>query len=515
MTDSTKAIVTLTSGKLEGIEKKGLFTFKGIPYAEPPVGSKRWRPPEPVQAWADIRQAKTFAPVAPQNAGAVSIIDTAAETANQNEDCLYLNVWTPGLDDKKRPVMVWIHGGGFQGGAGSISRYTGKHLAARGDVVVVTINYRLGALGFLNLNEITGGQIPATGNEGLLDQTMALTWVRDNIAAFGGDPGNVTIFGESAGGMSVGILLAFPPARGLFHKAICQSGAASTVFSPSIAKRVAALFLEAAGLKATDPAALRSLAIDQMLAAQAILPQKTWRSELKITMPFSLVADGRVLPEMPLTAIAKGSSQSVPLLVGTTQEEWKLFGAMEPDLAQKEEADIMRRLGRIMPADAASVLYETYKTERGRRGESTAPAEIFSAIQTDRTFGIPACRLLEAQAKQNSNVFSYLFTWKSPALKGKLGACHALDIGFVFRTLDYVFTGKKPEAVTLSEKIQDAWIAFARTGNPACDSLGGWPPYGEKRETMFLGPECKIVREPFAEELRVWDRMSPEVLGML
>ena len=168
-----------------------------------------------------------------------------------------------------------------------------------------------------------------------------------------------------------------------------------------------------------------------------------------------------------------------------------------------------------MSADYAAILYETYRKERAKRGDSTAPAEIFTAIQTDRAFWIPACRLLEAQGKQNSNIFSYLFTWKSPALDGRLGACHAIDIGFVFGTLDTLFTGKSPEAVALSGKVQDAWIALARTGNPACESLGDWPQYGEKRETMILGPDCRVIKEPFAEELRAWNSIPPEALGML
>ncbi len=219
-----KTIVETKSGKIEGAYQDDLFVFKGIPFASPPVGEFRWLPPQPVKPWKSIRQAQAFGPTAPHNSGGLSLMAEYRLEEPQSEDCLYLNVWTPGLDSSKRPVMVWIHGGAFNRGSGSSPQYAGNSLAKRGNAVIVTINYRLGCLGFLNLDKVTGGKIPATGNEGLLDQIAALHWVQDNIASFGGDPGNVTVFGESAGGMSIGCLLAMPLARGLFHKAILQSG---------------------------------------------------------------------------------------------------------------------------------------------------------------------------------------------------------------------------------------------------------------------------------------------------
>lgn len=509
------AAVTVKSGKLRGKTEGGVIVFKGIPYAAPPTGVKRWQPPEPVAAWHGVREAAAASPVAPQNVSAISMIDTAGETENQNEDCLYLNIWTPALDNKRRPVMFWIHGGGFQGGAGSLGRYDGSRLAERGDVVVVTINYRLGALGFLNLNDITGGLIPATGNEGLLDQAAALRWVNDNIERFGGNPDNVTVFGESAGAMSIGVLLAFPPARDLFHKAICQSGAADTVFPLQMGRRIAELLLEVAGMKGADASVWSSLPVERLLTAQVILPTKSWRSELKITMPFSPVIDGDVLPRAPMAAIESGCAKSVPLLVGTTRDEWNLFAAADTDVAKKKEADIVRRLERVMPPDYARLLYDTYTAERRRRGESTSPAEIFCAIQTDRTFTLPARRLLQSQGTQNENVFSYLFDWKSPALNGKLGACHSLEIGFVFGNLDGVFTGNGPQETALSQKLMDAWLSFARTGRPSCESTGEWPQYGRRRETMVFGPDCRIVQDLFAAELRACSTIPAERLGVI
>jgi para-nitrobenzyl esterase len=230
MDKSMETIVKTDAGKVEGYQQRGLYVFKGMPYAAPPVGERRWLPPGAAEPWSGVRQAQSSAAIAPQNMAQGGFLDLNQRPAAepQSEDCLYLNVWTPGLDDAHRPVLFWIHGGGFTGGSGSSPVYKGSRLSSRGNVVVVTTNYRLGPLGFLNLNEITGGKIPATGNEGLLDQVAALEWVRSNITSFGGDPGNVTIFGESAGGMSVGCLLAVPQAKGLFRRAILQSGAANT-----------------------------------------------------------------------------------------------------------------------------------------------------------------------------------------------------------------------------------------------------------------------------------------------
>ncbi|MGA7869291.1 MAG: carboxylesterase family protein, partial [Candidatus Binatus sp.] len=233
------ATVSIHQGKLDGDEQGGLFVFKGIPFAAPPTGARRWLPPEKPASWSGVRDARRFGAVAHQNSVMLSALSAMVIEGEQSEDCLSLNVWTPALGGKRRPVMVWIHGGAFTIGSGSQALYDGSVLARRGDVVVVTVNYRLGPLGFLRLADVTGGKIPATGNEGMLDQVAALEWVRDNIAEFGGDPGNVTIFGESAGGMSVGTLLAMPAARGLFHKAIPQSGACHTGAPVARANRAA------------------------------------------------------------------------------------------------------------------------------------------------------------------------------------------------------------------------------------------------------------------------------------
>jgi para-nitrobenzyl esterase len=436
------------------------------------------------------------------------------EAEPQDEDCLYLNVWTSGLDNARRPVMVWIHGGGFTTGSGSSLAYNGRTLATRGNVVIVTINYRLGALGFLNLKEVTGGKIPATGNEGLLDQAFALKWVHDNISAFGGDPENVTIFGESAGGMSVGTLLAMPAARGLFHRAICQSGAAHTATPMERAIKVTNMFLDILGMKSSDTEGLRSLTIERLLAAHKELATRAldWKSGLG-GLPLQPVVDGKVLPELPISAIANGSADNIPILVGTTLEEAKLFNIMDKNISKMDEARLLRRCQRLIPTGDVPGLIEAYRRARDKRGQSTTPAELFVAIQTDTGFRMPAIRLAESHSRRHQLTYVYLFTWKSPALGGSLGACHALELGFVFGTYEPNFSGSGPEADVLARNIQDAWLAFARTGDPSCQSLGKWPQYGDRRETMLLGRECTVVAAPYDEERRAWEAIPDAAIG--
>src|SRR4030043_1519504 len=298
MTKSDNAVIETKFGKIEGSYQQGLYVFKGIPHAHPPIKEFRWLPPQPVKPWEGVRQAKNFREIAPQNRGMLDdIIPELATQEPQSEDCLFLNIWGHGLDNERRPVMVWIHGGAFSIGSGSNSAYNGSTLSARGNVVIVTINYRLGPLGFLNLNEITGGKIPATGNEGLLDQIAALEWVRENITNFGGNPNNVTVFGESAGGMSIGCLLTMPKARGLFHKAILQSGVGNIAVPLDEAIKVSQGFLDTLGLKGTEVDALRALTVDHLLSAQKkilLKIQKQDSSRITVTAP---VIDGKTIPE--------------------------------------------------------------------------------------------------------------------------------------------------------------------------------------------------------------------------
>jgi len=515
MTRPGEVKVNTTAGMIEGMEQDGLYVFLGIPYAAPPVGERRWLPPQPPEAWSGVRPAHSFGAIAPQNLGELDTLKEFHVAEPQSEDCLYLNVWTPGLDDGHRPVFFWIHGDGFTIGSGSQPVYRGGTLARRGNAVVVTINYRLGLLGFLNLNEITGGKIPATGNEGLLDQVAALKWVRDNISAFGGDPNKVTIFGESAGGMSVGALMALPQARGLFHRAILQSGAASTALTLTQAVKVAELALEILGLSASDIDTLRSLEVERLLAAQQELALRALTSDLGITMPLEPVIDGKVLPQLPLEAIRGGSASDIPVVVGTTLDEWKLFSAADSTLNQMDEATLLSRLQRLIPAEYVPGLIQTYRSARSQRGAPTTPGELFMAIQTDRAFRIPAIRLAEAQQHHGQAAYHYLFTWPSPLFGGRLGACHAIELGFLFGTYEENFSGTGPAADRVARNIQDAWLAFAHTGDPSCESVGVWPAYGERRLTMMLGERCFVEEAPFEPERRAWDSIPERAVGII
>ena len=514
MSNGKEAVAETKSGKVEGSYQRGLYIFKGIPYAAPPVGERRWLPPQPVESWEGVRPAQVFSAIAPQNMMENRVIQTMFVEEPQNEDCLYLNMWSPGLDDARRPVMVWIHGGAFNMGSGSSPMAEGSTLAARGDVVVVSINYRLGLLGFLNLNEVTGGRIPATGNEGLLDQIAALEWVRENIASFGGDPDNVTVFGESAGGMSIGCLLAMPKAGGLFNKAILQSGVGSTVSLLDGAVMVGQKFLEVTGVDAGDTDGLRNLTLEQILSANLTLRKIMAREgeDLRITVTAPVI-DGKTIPEIPIDAIKNGSAKQVSIVAGTNLDEWKLLCLMDLELPKLDKVGLVRRLNYYMPAEFVPGLIEAYRKARTKRGADASAPEIYKAIQTDRMFRIPCLHVVEAQRLHNPSAYNYLFTWESPALDGALGACHALDVGFVFGTCDAAFHGSGPAADKLSRNMKDAWIAFARTSDPGCDSIGKWAPYGESRTTMILGKDCYPEEAPYDDERQAWEPIRDVFTG--
>ena len=512
------ATVSIHQGKLEGDDQGGLFVFKGVPFAAPPVGARRWLAPEKPESWTGLRDARRFGAVSHQNQVMLSALSAMVVDGEQSEDCLYLNVWTPALDGKRRPVMVWIHGGAFTIGSGSQPLYDGSVLARRGDVVVVTINYRLGPLGFLRLADVTNGKIPATGNEGMLDQVAALRWVRDNIAEFGGDPGNVTIFGESAGGMSVGTILAMPSARGLFHKAIPQSGASHTGASVARANRTAERVLSKLGVHPGDAGAIRALTPEQLLTGTLLDDGRTPDPELG--MAYQPVVDGTHVPRAAIEMVGDGTASGVAVMVGSTLEEWKLFSLMDPSLHKLDRAGLGARVSRRLTAAAADALIDTYEKARAARGESVTPAELFTAIETDRTFRMPGVRLAQVQRRHDSRVYSYLFTWPSPAMGGVLGSCHALELGFVFGTNSLpgmtMFAGAGPAAEKLAAQMQDAWLAFARSGDPSCESAGTWEGYTEaRRPTMVFGANTKLEDAPRDQERRAWDAIPDRIFGSL
>lgn len=504
---STKqTIVSTGSGKLEGEFKDGIYAFKGVPYAAPPTGGLRWMPPQPVKPWSGTRPARKYGAIAPQNlmpVGGGFGPDFSGQP--QDEDCLFLNVWTPGLDDARRPVMFWIHGGAFTIGSGSEGFLESGKLARRGDIVVVSINYRLGAWGFLNLKEITGGKIPSTGNEGLLDQVKALEWVLDNIAGFGGDPGNITISGFSAGGMSVGILLALPAAHGKFHKAMNRSGAANIVGTMDNAVKASGQYLNVLGVKEQDVDGLRKLTMQQLLDGQQKLSARSRESGGQ-ALSFQPVVDGNILPDYPMKLIKKGSAKNIPIMAGNMLDELKSMSSMDPSMGKLDEAGLFKRLGSMVSPELVPGLIKAYRDSLQKRGDKPTPGNILGSISTDRMFRIPTIRLVEAQRDNGAPAYNYLFTYPSPAMGGALGAMHGLDNPILFGSLNAEFTGNSPEVEELSLKVQDSCAAFARTGNPSCRTIGEWPVYGKDRMTMVFDKNTRLEAAPYEEERRAWDK---------
>ncbi len=492
--DKTEIIKT-KSGKIQGYKESDLEIFKGISFGEPPVGDLRFQPPVPVKAWDEVLDATEYCSCAFQ---AYSQLEEFFDKLKpESEDCLNLNIWTPAADNGKRPVMFWIHGGAFLFGGGVDPAYDGSALARRGDVVVVTINYRLGSFGYLYLQGL-----PV--NVGSLDQILALEWVRDNIESFGGDPNNVTIFGESAGGYSVVSLCAMPRAKGLFHRVIAQS---APFIDPRKSNKFSKRILRKLGIKKDDLQKLFEIPPEDIMASQ----NKVFAQDPTNILALRPVIDGDTLPIHPLKAFQNGDCADIDFMIGTTLEEAKLFTALNPSM--KEIKDDKFAIGFLLMAgidrEKSEAMLNTYK--EARKGKiSTDPKEIFNAIITDMMFRISTTRLLEAQSQYQSNTYNYLLTWTSPIFKGMFGACHALDIPFVFGTYAdpkwRMFVGKGPELKVLSENIMDAWIAFARTGNPNHEGLPDWPVYDKNtRSTMELGKECKIINAHFEKERVAWD----------
>jgi para-nitrobenzyl esterase len=490
--------VETASGTLRGRQHPAHVAFRGVPYAQSPAGERRWLAPGPVAPWTGVREALDAAPAAPQDP--LVPLPFRAD-GPESEDCLALNVYTPAVDGGRRPVLIWIHGGGFSHGSGAQPAYDGGPLAERGDVVVVTINYRVGALGYLYLGAHGGPAWGAAANAGQLDQIAALQWVHDNIAAFGGDPGNVTIFGQSAGSVAVCTLLAMPAARGLFAKAIAQSGTAGRLGNRDTAAAVTSAYLERLGLPGAERDALLAAAVPDLLRAQgsrgALAP----------------IVDGDTLPEPPTSAVRDGVAAEIPLMIGSTRDEQKLYvpARREPI----DDAELERQVRATVPrraADRAAEVVAVYRESRAGRGLAHDALDIADAVATASRFAMPAVRLAEAQQAHQPRTYVYRVDWESPARRGTLGACHGIEIPFVFgtvgRTGDDRMTGSGPAADRLSHQMMDAWIAFAHHGEPGHDGIGPWPAYetGE-RHTMVFGTDTGVQAEPFEEERRVWASM--------
>ena len=489
----TSLIRDTAAGAVRGETLEGGVTrFLGIPYAEPPVGELRFQPPVARAPWTGTRDALDFGATAPQ-AGPAGPDELLPNRVEVGDDYLTLNIWTRDAD-ASLPVMVFIHGGSFNSGTGSLPLYDGARFARDG-VVLVTINYRLAADGFFWV----GDGVP---NIGLLDQVAALEWVRDNIAAFGGDPAQVTVFGESAGAMSVACLMVMPRASGLFGRAILQSGAGVSVISPESARKIATRLAAILGVAPTR-VGIASVPVPALLAAAAQLGaevsakpfRRLWGDVAKNLMVFEPVVDGDILPGIPEDLVRAGAARDIEVLIGTNTDEANLF--FVPGGALKK-----------MPSIVGSVFAWTYGARRPgtvrhyrrNRPEST-PGQVASAVLTDGYYRMPALRLAES----HPHAHVYEFAWRSPAFDGELGACHAIELPFVFDNLDdpslaQLLGDAPPQAV--ATQVHAAWVAFAKTGDP------GWGAYtAESRVSMRFGVPSTVTAVDRPDERALWPRL--------
>ncbi|MEV7339375.1 carboxylesterase family protein [Streptomyces sp. NPDC093544] len=486
--------VRTAAGLVRGSREAGLAVFRGIPFAEPPVGAHRFAAPQPVRGWDGVRDALSFGPPPPQ-ANAFGM-DELSKGAAGDDNWLTVNVWSPEpVPDAGLPVMVWIQGGAYVIGTSGLPEYDGGRLAREGGVVVVTFNYRVGIEGFA---QIEG----APANRGLLDQVAALQWVRDNIRAFGGAPGRVTVFGESAGGGSVAALLAMPRAAGLFGRAAAGS-VPGTFFSPGLAADIAASCAAELGLRPTV-ADLSTVTPVQLSAAGDAVGAKTaqwadrWGEIAHRSIPFSPVVDGDVLPVTPWQALADGAGRDIELLVGHTREEQRLFTALEGLLGEVTEERATTALGIFAPGPDGARRYRDAFPLAG-------PEELYELVNSDWLFRMPSLHLAQAQIAGGGRAHVYELTWPAPGMGGAFGACHGLDVPLLFGNLTgtqaamLIGETPTPEAEALSAHIRTAWTAFATHGDP------GWAAYDpDQRLVQLLDAQPTVTAYPEESSRLLW-----------
>lgn len=514
--DQRFAIAQTRFGKIKGVDRGGIKIFKGVPYGANTSGANRFMPPLDPANWTGIRDALDYGPSAPQSDPSPQKPSTAPapksapgpsifralgvpgdHPTGEGEDCLVLNVWTPALDDGgKRPVMLWLHGGGFRSGSGSNPGWDGSNLCRRGNVVVITINHRLNACGFANFSAFHP-DFAASGQAGMLDIVHALKWVRANIAQFGGDPDRVMIFGQSGGGRKGETLLAMPAAKGLYHRVAIESGIAIRVVDRDQAVRNAEQLLGKLGIAKADVHKIQQVPLNQILIAAAAVSRELGGAELD-TLGFAPSLENSILPAHPFDPAASAVSADVPVLIGCTRTEWT---GMTTDAAawRLDEAGMRERVGKLLGAGAEGMI-ELY-----RKAEPTAtPSDLFFLIASDYSYGAKTMKIAERRAALGKGpVYLYYFAWPSPVQGGQLQSPHNIEWPFAFDNVQLCanLTGGGPEAMALADKVSDAWIAFARTGDPNTPKLPRWPAFAaDERATMVFDNACKAVNDPLREK---------------
>jgi para-nitrobenzyl esterase len=509
--DESAPEAATATGSLRGRWDDGVASFRGIPYAEPPVGPLRWAPPRAVRPWDGTRTAVEPGPIAPQPPARLQPVMGPMESPGPDEDCLTLNVWTaePG-PDSGLPVLVFLHGGGYLSGAGSAAWHDGAGLAGRGPAVVVTLNYRLGALGYLYLpSAITGGDTIA--NLGLLDQRLALEWIATNVEAFGGDANRITVFGQSGGAHSIAGLHALPSSSELFGRAILQSAPLGMAAAPAEdAETVTNIFLAAAGVADGNIDDLRQLQPAQILEAQRETLMRT-ATLGRLEPPFQLVVDGATLSDDPSASARAGALADLELLVGFTADEARAFYAVDDALWALDAEPLIERI-RETAGDVTADRLRTYA--------SLTPGPAAAALSdmvSDELIVAPSIELAEGNADAGGKVYQYRFSWISNALEGRLGACHTIELPFVFsnrtawNAAPMLGDSAPEDRDKLSSTVQDAWLAFAAAGNPTHPGLPRWDPYeAAASTTVDLGGEVRTLQDPAGGRRHLWRSGLPE-----
>lgn len=501
VTTPASLVVKTTGGKVRGYESDGISTFKGIPYGAPTGGSGRFMPPRPVEPWSGEKLCLVPGAVCPQAEDMPSdspqrFLIRSTPTI-ESEDCLNLNVWTPAADSAKRPVMVWIHGGNFSTGSSiAIAATDGECLAAKGDTVVVSVNHRLNFLGYLDLAAIGApDEYASAGNAGMLDLVLALQWVRDNIASFGGDPSNVTIFGQSGGGLKVTTLCAMPLAAGLFHKAIVQSGSESEVFGHEMTAPLAQAFLDELGVAPGDVAALRDLPLATLKAAgmkAAADASKDWAGDVWKLVGWAPVIDGTIVPASPYTEAGSRYSAQIPLMVGSVRHEFCMtsFSLAFEDMTFEQASE---SLGRTFtnPDALLSAFAKVYPTEK--------PVGLMAMISSASFNRYNAIKqAADKAALGGAPAWLYRFDWLTPMLDGSPRAYHCSELPLVFGSVEKApeATGTSPRALAMADKASDAWLAFARTGNPNHPGMAAWAPYSDASQGTYIFDDKPYLSGP-------------------